>query len=346
MPKKSTSQVTLGDLASEAGVSRATVSRALKDNPVISKAVRERIQKLAEAMGYRPDPEAARLMSYLKSNSQGRFESVIGLLNAYGSEECLKKDNYTAKLIAGAVERAEKLGYSIDLLNLGETGMSPRRIDQIIAARGIRGVLIPPEPTPLFETKLDWSQIASVATTTTAQPLNLHRVLPHNFENIRLLLDRIIEKGHRRVGLITWDDLEKRQMSAAGSIYGLYAHIEKRIEPLDVHHWNWKEPESEKQSRIKAWIEQNQPEVILGFGSYCIDTIAEATGMQVPADLSFVSYGDSEPHLSRIGQDARKIGAAAIDLLSAQIQRGDTGLPETPKTTLIEGHFVEGNTLK
>ena len=67
--------------------------------------------------------------------------------------------------------------------------MSARRIDQIILARGIRGILIPPEPDPLFRTTLDLSKIAAVATTTTAEPVNLHRVLPNNFFNVRLMLE-------------------------------------------------------------------------------------------------------------------------------------------------------------
>jgi LacI family transcriptional regulator len=284
-------------------------------------------------------------MAYLKKSKQSRFISTIGILNAYDSMQQLKEDSYTRQLIKGATQRADALGYAIDYLHLAEPGMTPRRLDQIIAARGIQGLLIPPEPDPLFKVELDWSQIAAVATTTTAQPLNLHRVLPNNFHNIRLLLDQIVDAGYERIGLIIWDVLEQRQMHATASLYALYAHIEKRIKPLKVHQWNWQEAEAIKQKRMAKWLDANRPELILGFGRPCIDTIRESTGQRIPEDLAFASYGDTDPQFSRIEQDPEKVGAAAIDMLSAHIQRGDTGVPESSKTTLIDGHFVRGDTL-
>ena len=59
-------RVTLGEIAKAAGVSRATASRALQNNPLIAAATRQRVQNIAEKLGYRPDPEASRLLPYLK----------------------------------------------------------------------------------------------------------------------------------------------------------------------------------------------------------------------------------------------------------------------------------------
>ena len=50
--------VSIQDIAREAGVSHSTVSRALHDSPLISPAVRQRIQLLAEEMGYSPNAVA------------------------------------------------------------------------------------------------------------------------------------------------------------------------------------------------------------------------------------------------------------------------------------------------
>ena len=46
--------VTIKDIARAAGVSHTTVSRALKGNPAISAETTERIQELAQQMGYIP----------------------------------------------------------------------------------------------------------------------------------------------------------------------------------------------------------------------------------------------------------------------------------------------------
>jgi LacI family transcriptional regulator len=78
----SNSQVTLRHVAEAAGVSRATASRALKDNPMISSEVRRKVRSVAKKLGYTPDPEAQRLMSYLRGSRVSRFESTLGILNA------------------------------------------------------------------------------------------------------------------------------------------------------------------------------------------------------------------------------------------------------------------------
>src|SRR5258708_32711936 len=64
-------EISIEDIARAAGVSHSTVSRALRDNPLISADVRERIQLLAHEMGYTPKAIAQSL--------QRRRTSTIGM---------------------------------------------------------------------------------------------------------------------------------------------------------------------------------------------------------------------------------------------------------------------------
>ncbi|MFY0664114.1 MAG: LacI family DNA-binding transcriptional regulator [Natronospirillum sp.] len=61
MPKPSNSTVSMADVARLAGVSESTVSRALNNNPAINVATRERIQGIAQSLGYRPNIGARNL---------------------------------------------------------------------------------------------------------------------------------------------------------------------------------------------------------------------------------------------------------------------------------------------
>ena len=63
--------ITLKDIAKVAGVSYATVSRALTDHPDVNFETRERIKKIAKEMNYVPNPSARGL--------KGKNTNMIGL---------------------------------------------------------------------------------------------------------------------------------------------------------------------------------------------------------------------------------------------------------------------------
>ena len=68
-------------IAQEAGVSRMTVSMALRDHPRVAPETRKRIKKIAEAQGYTPDPNLTELMRYLRKRNISKEEPVIAILN-------------------------------------------------------------------------------------------------------------------------------------------------------------------------------------------------------------------------------------------------------------------------
>ena len=53
---KANKEITIYDIADQLGVSPATVSRALNDNPSISISTRKKVNSLAEKLGYRHKP--------------------------------------------------------------------------------------------------------------------------------------------------------------------------------------------------------------------------------------------------------------------------------------------------
>lgn len=336
--------VTLRDVAEAVGVSRATVSRAMNDNPMIRAELRKKIQIKAEEMGYRPDPEARRLMSYLRETRTKRIEAALGLLNAHNPPSAWRKDPYTRDLVRGAKKRCEELGYSLDILSLYEDGMKPRRLDHIIRSRGIRGLLVPPEPEPLFEADLDWSSVVAVATTTTAQTLRMHRVLPHNFHNARLVLEAAIATGAQRIGLIYWPKLEERMMNANAAVYALEGHIHRRFKPLPVYEWHWRE-EREQDALLGKWIKKHRPDCIIGMGDISFQSLLRL-GVSMPREMGYLSYVAASEGIACINENAYAVGTSAIDMLSAHVLRGEAGPPTSAKAMFIEGHLMPGKSLK
>ena len=52
------------------------------------------------------------------------------------------------------------------------------------------------------------------------------------------------------------------------------------------------------------------------------------------------------PEVSGIDQNSRLVGAAAVDLLVAAIQRGQKGIPSHPVRTMVEGSWRKGESTR
>src|SRR5215470_20165139 len=90
-------RATMRDVATALGVSTATVSRALKDDPAISLATRQAVLEMAQRVQYRPSAAARRLRT--------KSASLIGVVvQSVG-------DGYIGDVVLGIQGRARDLGY-------------------------------------------------------------------------------------------------------------------------------------------------------------------------------------------------------------------------------------------
>ncbi|HPS13784.1 MAG TPA: LacI family DNA-binding transcriptional regulator, partial [Prolixibacteraceae bacterium] len=100
-------EVTIYDIAREIGVSPATVSRALKNNPAISDQVKKKIKEKAEAMGYRSNTFA----SNLRTKRTYTLGVIIPRLDS----------NFMSSTIAGIEKIANESGYNLIISQSFET---------------------------------------------------------------------------------------------------------------------------------------------------------------------------------------------------------------------------------
>jgi LacI family transcriptional regulator len=152
-----TKRVTLHDLAKQLGVSHTTVALALKNHHRISAKRREQVQKLAKEMGYQPDPFLSGLAAYRRTKSAAKFQGVIAWINHWSQPESLRGFGEFDGYWQGANEAAKRFGYQLEEVQWPED-CSAKRLERILLARGIQGVLIPSHHrTPAWE-NFDWSK--------------------------------------------------------------------------------------------------------------------------------------------------------------------------------------------
>lgn len=313
-----------------------TVSRALGGRGRIAEETRRRIAKLADALGYRPDPQITKLMHHLRARRAGRFHSVlVGLTNRRPDE----REPYTRALIDGARSQASVRGYGFEVVTLPAGSDGNAGLARMLRNRGVEGLLLLPLRAPLdLSGLLDWREFSTVAASASVTGPAVHRVMPHHFANTLLLCRTLAARGHRRIGLVIPADHDLRSahgFTAAVAWHGLNeAH--SPIPPLVTR--------GDLVTTLRAWCRRHRPDVIvtpeLGSARECARLLGRRLGGSPPFVVASLPGGGAAD-VAGIDEQPAAIGAAAVDLLAHLVERRSKGLPESPASTLLTGRWGE-----
>ena len=328
----------LADVARLAGVSLMTVSYALRNNPKISAATRERVQRAARKIGYVPHPEIGRLMHLLRAKRMPSYQATLGFLS-FSHDAPSPSHRYTEDVIAGAKSRALSLGYTVDLFNVDTAQLSQTRLTTMLKSRGIRGVLIP--PLPAIEDcaqLLDWSQFSIVAATYSAQNLIVNRVVPYHQNNIMLALAQLRKLGYRRPGLVLTGNLVRRVNFAYQATLALHQQLGE-IATIPAVTLDSDHPE-ELSGTIEPWVKKYRPDVILT-AENAVRVLGTLLGPRFGTTIRvcLLDHSGTGSHCG-VHQHPSIIGETAVDLLAGQVQRGEVGFEAHPKVTMVEGRWI------
>jgi LacI family transcriptional regulator len=333
-------RVTIRDVAKEAGVSVMTVSYALRGHTKISQATREKVQQVAEAMGYRPDPEVSKLMRHLRDTRRTAFSHSLAFINSWPDKSEHTK-GYLGGVYRGALRRADELGFKLEPFWLGDYKGNEEKLSAVLHTRGIPGLLLPPWYRPEASPAFQWEHFAVVTTTLSIHEPKLHRVANHFHHNMELALNQLILRGYKRIGFIETEDFRSREERMASGAYHNYAaeqSARRRIPTLVFTPGDT--------APLFDWYDRHKPDAIIGSLKRPYDRLSER-GVRFPEDCGFLCLDALQhPQLAAVDAHPEDLGHAAVDSLVAQIFRNETGLPDLPKLTLIEGHFRDGISIR
>ncbi|MGP3967618.1 LacI family DNA-binding transcriptional regulator [Streptomyces sp. 6N223] len=176
------------DVARLAGVSTATVSRALRGLPNVSEATRERVLRAAEELSYAVSPHAASLAS----GRTGTVGVVLPFVNRW----------FYSRVLAGidSVLRANDL--DLLLYNLGDARVHERFFERMPLRRRVDAVIVLNLPLSKKEAETLVSMEVPIAVLGTRIPGCWH-VSIDNAEGASTAVRHLINLGHRRIGMIT-----------------------------------------------------------------------------------------------------------------------------------------------
>jgi LacI family transcriptional regulator len=339
------SQPTLRTLAQAAGVSKTTVSLALRDHARIRPEVRQRIQKLAAKAGYHRNALVANLFAQLRSSKTSTYQSTLGLLCVAKDPSELETVPTFRSWIGGCRARATELGYGLDQLWLYEPGVSPSRLVEILDARNIRGLAVAGfyegEAIPR-EFDSIWRRSAAVALGTRPVWPVIHFVSNDQYVTVCRAVRELFALGYSRLGLCLGshvDDIVENKFSAGFSAAQKRLSLEQSVPVLDL------QPGGRRP--FASWLQRYRPEVILTIHTEVREWLT-ALGWSVPEDIGLVQLDKSCETKDWAGmeQNSEVIGRSAIDMVIGQLHRNESGPAAIQKSMLINSTWSPGVTLR
>lgn len=342
-PEPKNPRISMRDIAKMAGVSHSTVSLALKNHPRISEEVKQRIRKLCEEVGYRPDPMLAALAHYRLTKSEMPISSGIAWINAWPKPEDLRKHREFDFYWKGAYAAADKFGYRLEEFQLGRD-MSPHRLHQILATRGIRGLLLPPHQIAPDWKDFPWHEYSVVRFGRSLKQPDTHLVTADQVANTILAVRSMRDRGYRRIGYVADENHDRAHgmLFSAGFLYASAGFPEKdQVPVLNLAGLAFQAYGKE----LLAWIKKHKVEAIFTNRSELMAVLAKQ-GVKVPDDVAVAVTSVLDGHADAgIDQNPEEIGRVGFLMLNLLINDGARGIPKIFRQILVEGSWVDGSTL-
>lgn len=328
----------MSDIAAKAGVSRATVSLVLNNKHAsvgIAEDTRRRVLSAARQLGYRPN-EVARAMV------TGKNRVIVYLVNDPSLE-------VAARILAGAMNEAEPLGYSVKLVARdGAWGESV--IERCVELRpvGLMGLYVPPSLYRHIQEETARYRIPVTLLDSSFPLEGLTRVLSDDEDGVYQGLAHLHRLGHRRIAHIAgW-----RHSGAATTREAAYRRVMARLGL----------PVPEGYVACGEWVIETIEEVTRTLlahperptALFCADDktaliairTAERLGVRVPEDLSVLGFADLEmarygnPPLTTVAQPFPELGAAAVRYLLDAARRLEGGEDHGTAEILLPNRLI------
>lgn len=319
------------DVASLAGVSRATVSAYINRKRYVSEELSERIEKAIRDLRYVPDPYARAL----KEQDPKTIGLIIPVLS-----------RFFTPLMQAINEAAHRSRYGFLLCSSEEDAEREREVLQILVAKRISGILIAPCSTQnrdlVRAIQQDGTPVVQV--NRRLEGLETDVVISDNYKAAYRATEHLIQRGRRKIVFFGHDPNslaltdKKAGYDEALSRNGVGESIVvflKQNDPQDI------------ERSLEAFLDSGRPFDGLVCTSQTKTSIALSVlrrrGIRTPADVAVVGFDDSPwapllcTPLTAISESTRNMGEIAAQLLIDRLEKRESG---PPKTIVLEDEFI------
>jgi len=302
--------VTIKDVARAAGVSPATVSRALNDSPLLRDETKDRIRRLSIELGYERN-ELARAL-------------VKGVSGAVGLVIPDITNPFFADIARGVEETARARGYGVLLATTeGDLELEKSHL-HLLRRKRVDGLLLTSVTAedPHVE-NLIRADIPFVLVSRLVRTLDAPFVVGDDQRGARLAVEHLISIGHRRIGFIGGPEDVQSSQDRMGAYQTVLTE-----QGLPIRR-GWAVFASFTQEAGREWgrtllSRKDRPTAIFAANDLIALGVMEAAeehGLRIPEDLSLVGYNNisyaalPRIQLTTVAQPTLEMGRIAAEYL-------------------------------
>lgn len=304
--------ITIKDIAEKAGVSYATVSRALNNRSDVSEATRSRILDLAASMGYQPNAIARSLVNKKSLN--------IALIVPDVSNP------FFADITMAVHAAAEIAGYTVMVCNTGWNSLKEQEKLRVMVEQRVDGIILKPAAFPKTD-ELEALNIPIVLFWH-AMADNLSYIEVDHEAGARLAVRHLIERGYRRIAYMGGQETSPSNQIRLLAYQQTLQENGLVADPSLISFGGFRLESGYE--RFARMIQQSNPPdavfcgndiIALGVLQYTRDH-----HIRVPQDFGLIGFDDisyaSLPliNMSTISQPREKLGQQALQALLKEIE--------------------------
>jgi len=312
-----TAKASIKDIAKQAGVSIATVSRTLSNPDIVSERTRTKVMKAVQQCDYHPN----KMGSNLRTKRTGNLVAIIPDIT----------NPFNANLIKAIETTAQQHGYSV---LLGDTQNDQQRIDfyaSMVDTRQVDGIILFSASLPnALRNKLDSAQFPPLVNSCEdCQIDSIHKVMINNHSAAVIAVEHLIALGHQHIACITGPVTTPSSVARLAGFKQALTTANIQINAGFIRLGNY-----ELQSGLLA-AEQllalpQPPSAIFCFNDeMAIGAMSsiKAHGLTIPEQISVIGFDDirfapyTSPALTTIRQPVELIGQHCTEMLISIINQ-------------------------
>ncbi len=323
---------TIADVAAAAGVSIATVSRALRGLPNVVPSTREKILKAAADLNYSIDPHASRLAS-------GKTMTIALIAPLTGQWFYTKVSTTIEAILMEA-------GYDVIRYNIESLEQETHVFEKIIRRRRVDGIIF--ITVEIDKSSIEYLSQTDIAVVTIETETSVFpAVTCNNYEAARTATQYLCNIGHRDIGIISGLPNDPMHFGLPGERKRGYLDVlkEQNITPrreLEVP-GNFSLAGG-AEAMAKLFSVNKPPTAVFCFSDEmaigALKTIQDL-GLKVPQDISIMGFDDHDVseylHLTTIRQPIEDFGEKAASYILKLIEDDSRDLP---MKTILETQLV------